>query len=238
MKCAICGGKTFFRASRTKRGYWICPACFKKAGSFRGWMTVRKLPLNEIEKRIYETAAQTVGRRKKGPASAGIGTDDFVPTHIIGKNLMLIDERNKKIRFPKLSTKDSLRCSGGGAGRESDTFQFRDMIDYEVLEDDRPIVKGSLGGAMLGEMVFGEGGAVLGSMLFGPKTVERCGRLWIRIIVDDLNHPMVEIDLLKQRVSKKSRRYKRAVADADRVASALQIILMRNEQRENGMGEY
>ena len=60
---------------------------------------------------------------------------NIIPTKVIGNNLMMIDEKNQKVQFPKMTTKDALRNYIGVASGNTSIYNFSDIIGYEVLEN-------------------------------------------------------------------------------------------------------
>lgn len=154
---------------------------------------------------------------------------NIIPTKVIGNNLMLIDEKNQKVQFPKMTTKDALRNYIGVASGNTSIYNFSDIIGYEVLENNHSVTKGSLGGALVGGLAFGETGAVLENILGAKKTVEVCNSLQVKVTVKNFDNPTIFVDLLDGKASKNSNKYKNAAEDAARIVSAIQIIMAVNQ---------
>ena len=115
MKCSVCGGKAGLTASRTKNGDWLCSKCFKKAGGLKTWMQVSQMPLGAIIEKVngsVESTTANVPQNSVQPQEANIS---IIPTKVIGNNLMLIDEKNQKVQFPRNEyqrcTEKLYRCS-------------------------------------------------------------------------------------------------------------------------------
>ena len=229
MKCSVCGGKAGLTASRTKNGDWLCSKCFKKAGGLKTWMQVSQMPLGAIIEKVngsVESMSGNVSQNSVQPQEANIS---FIPTKVIGNNLMLIDEKNQKVQFPKMTTKDALRNCIGVASGNTAIYNFSDIIGYEVLENNHSVTKGSLGGALVGGLAFGETGAVLGSILGAKKTFEVCNSLQVKVTVKNFDNPTIFVELLDGKASKNSSKYKNAAEDAARIVSAIQIIMAVNQ---------
>lgn len=70
---------------------------------------------------------------------------NIIPAKVIGNNLMLIDDKNQKAQFPKMSTKVVLINYIGVASGNIAICNFSDIIGYEVIENNNSVTKESLG---------------------------------------------------------------------------------------------
>lgn len=105
-------------------------------------------------------------------------------------------------------------------------FNYSDIIDFELVENDKTIVnKGGLGRAMVGGGLFGGVGAVVGGVTGKSKTERTVSSLKIKLIVRDMNNPNIYINLLASPTKSTSLIYKTAYEVSQRILSMLQIAL-------------
>ncbi len=135
MKCSVCGGKAGLTASRTKNGDWFCSKCFKKAGGLKTWMKVSQMPLGAIVEKVNGSVESMSGNVSQNSVQPQVTNTNIIPTKVIGNNLMLIDEKNQKVQFPKMSTKDALRNYIGVASGNTAIYSiFRILLDMRCLK--------------------------------------------------------------------------------------------------------
>lgn len=226
MKCSVCGEKAgLMTAQRTKYGDWLCLECFKKAGGFKTWMQIRQMPLGALIEKVNKSSEATLSVVPQTNGYAQESDTQMIPTQIIGNNLMLIDEKNQKVQFPKISISDWLNNCFGAASGNTAIYNFSDIIGYEVFENNNSITKGGLGGALVGGLTFGETGAIVGSIISAKKTFGICRSLQVKVTVKNFDNPTIFVECLEGKASKNSRKYKNAVEDASRIVSAIQIIM-------------
>lgn len=145
MKCSVCGGKAGLIASRTRNGDWLCSKCFKKAGGLKTWMQVSQMPLGAIIEKVNGSVESMSSNVSQNSVQPQVTNTNIISTKVIGNNLMLIDEKHKKVQFPKMSTKGALRNYIGVASGNTAIYNFSDIIGYEVLENNHSVTNGSLG---------------------------------------------------------------------------------------------
>lgn len=117
-------------------------------------MQVTQMSLGAIIEKVngsVESMTANVPQNSVQPQEANIS---IIHTKVIGNDLMLIDEKNQKVQFPKMSTKDALINYIGVASGNTAIYNFSDIIGYEVLENIHSVNKRSLGGALVGGLAF------------------------------------------------------------------------------------
>lgn len=107
-------------------------------------------------------------------------------------------------------------------------YAFSDLLDYEVIDNGEVVVGGSVLGTAVGAMAGGLTGALLGAS--ASKATDWCNELKIKISVNDISTPTVEIPLIKKAELKDSNAYKKAVQTADEIAGVLKVIKARNDR--------
>ena len=99
MKCSICGGKAGLTASRTKNVDWLCSKCFNKAGGLKTWMQVSQMSLGAIVEKVNGSVESMSGNVSQNSVQPQVTNTNIIPTKVIGNNLMLIDEKNHKVKM-------------------------------------------------------------------------------------------------------------------------------------------
>lgn len=74
-------------------------------------------------------------------------------------------------------------------------FEYKDILDFELLENGKTVTKGGLGSAVVGGVLFGGVGAVVGSVA-GKKTKQEITEYRIKITTNNPFYPSVYINLL------------------------------------------
>lgn len=105
-------------------------------------------------------------------------------------------------------------------------YAFSDLLDYEVIDNGEVVVGGSVLGTAVGAMAGGLTGALLGAS--ASKATDWCNELKIKLSVNDISTPTIEIPLIKKAALKDSNAYKKAVQTADEIAGVLKVIKARN----------
>lgn len=109
-------------------------------------------------------------------------------------------------------------------------YRYTDLVSYELLEDDDQVTSGGLGSAVVGGVLFGGVGAIVGSTS-GKKTTKKViNNLSIKMTVNDLDHPLVVIQLINKKTKTKSKEYQAAINTAHKILSVLEIITKKSEE--------
>lgn len=103
-------------------------------------------------------------------------------------------------------------------------YSYDDILDYELIEDEKSIIKGGNGKALIGGMLFGAPGAVVGGVTAKKKIEQRCTKLQVKITIKDMTNPVQYIDLLSGSVRKNNFWYDTAYKNAQEIISMLQIM--------------
>lgn len=213
INCAVCGKElkvfSFGGKVMLKDGY-LCSDCCKKAGyNPLTWTGNLKTTVREIENKINGTCdSEKAGVHKK---------EKFVATSIIGNRLMLDEEHECW----------TIRNIFGI--QNSEVYSFKDIISYELLENEKTVVQGGRGAALVGGAFFGLEGAVLGGVLGKKKVREKCTSLKVKITVNNLSSPAQYIEFINGSCYKESTVYRGFVNQAQEIISALDVICSRNK---------
>jgi len=134
----------------------------------------------------------------------------FSPTKEIGK-FMKIDDSNRIFMI-------------GDDIRGYDFFEFSNLLSFELLEDDQSIIKGGLGRAVTGGLLFGGVGAVVGGVTGKKKSKGLCNSMKIRMTFKNIPCNTFYISLISKETKTNSSTYAIAQQSAQSCLSALQII--------------
>lgn len=136
----------------------------------------------------------------------------FMPTKIAG-NILQVDEKTKRWRIHS----------------SVNIYNFHDIADFELLEDDETIVKGGgIGKTLVGGILFGGTGAVVGAVATKKERKSVCNSMKVKITLKNLQLPVTYINLIETATPKNSSDYRDKVQEAQEILSVLQ--LMCNEE--------
>lgn len=224
--CQVCNSEVGLNRWKIKDG-WICPNCFKKSG-----LKISDLKAStkeDIEKAIRERekinvkAPEEHSNINKLPNREGEELNTkFNITKKIGTYLE-IDDENKLWRIPKLTLT--------GKHKEVPIYHYEDIVDYDLLVDDVGIKGNSkFAGAAAGGILFGASGAILGALGSGKKSEVQSMK--IKIVLNDINNPMILIKLFDSGLKKGSWIYNHFTKTAQEILSVLDLIVKQNQQED------
>ena len=131
-------------------------------------------------------------------------------------DIIEIDEKNKKIAF---------LLKGIVAGQSRRIVDFKDILDFEILEDNESVIKGGLGRAIVGGALFGGVGAITGGVTGKRQTKQIVQRLELIIRLNTLDNPTINFVLIKNPVKKTSLTYQLNAKLAQDAISALNFVV-------------
>jgi hypothetical protein len=125
---------------------------------------------------------------------------------------ILIDNQNKKFIYQRGKT-------------YSKTYNFSDLINYEVYENGKSQVKGRAGSALIGGAFFGLGGLIVGSSM-SRNINEKCNQLKLIIRVNDITCPQIVITYVDNvDWDKRGYTYRAMKENLQSICSTLEFIL-------------
>jgi hypothetical protein len=206
--CVVCGNeaKTLGR-HKLKDGSYVCGDCVKKTNICAGWNldTLKASSVEQIRTRIknVEIAEAENSQRISG----------FTATKKFG-GYIWFDDNHKWFVLPKgLITSTIDGCH---------VYQYKELLDYELLKDGSTITKGGLGKALVGGAVFGVAGAIVGAT--SKKTKQVCEKLQIKITTTNSDNPLLFINLISTETKKNSMTYRLSSNIAQEILSKFHII--------------
>lgn len=103
-------------------------------------------------------------------------------------------------------------------------FNFSDIIDFELLEDDISVASGGLGRALVGGIALGGAGAVVGAVTGKKVTKKKITKLIIKITLNDFDFPCIMITLIDKPIKTSSKDYQKAFNEAHQLLSILNVM--------------
>lgn len=163
-------------------------------------------------------------QKKKGSAIASTSLDLENKGFIISKQVfapgnalsLLVDNTNNKWAIVSPHTP------------HVDILDYSDLIEYELLEDGDSLVKGRVGSAVVGGVLFGGIGALAGASR-KKKVKSVCNSMSVRIVVNNLDNPQYVIPIISSQVKTDSILYQSAMTIAQEFTSLLALIKARAE---------
>ncbi len=160
-------------------------------------------------KKKYAQFTEMLSTELKIPIE-GLSDNSFNATKIV-KGYLEVDENKRK-----WSTANNF-------GRLK-TFDYEDIVNFELIEDGETIFSGGLGRAAAGALIFGGVGAIVGGVTGGKKSKSLCTSLMIKISINNIQNPVEYINFINTPTKKKSSSYQSAFKLAQECLSILEII--------------
>ena len=139
----------------------------------------------------------------------------FSPWYAVS-NLAQFDDRRKEVHFSKV-----------GLSVEEDAYiiAYRDLVGCDLFEDGKMVEKGSLVGAVTGEVLFGGlEGALLGSVACTYNEAY-CSSMVLKIITRQRGNEVIFLPLIQGKTKCDSAGYRRAVKDAFEIVDKIDEIV-------------
>lgn len=208
--CAICGEDAGFDRRVIANKEIICPNCLKKSElTPRQLFRMKRLTVEEVKQGIKDR----VNRMNHN----GEEILNFKATRKIGL-IMQFDDTNKKILIP-------------GEFGVFHLLNYKDIISFELLEDNEIVSSGGVGRALVGGVLFGGAGAVVGAVT-NKKTKQYCTNLKIKLSINNVEKPALYISFINKKTKVGSSTYVAAYNEAQECISTLQIICDNNSKGE------
>ena len=208
--CAICEKDCGLNRFQIKDKLWVCPNCFKAAG-LTATSPVRTMTPDVIKSMIA-----------KREADANKLASFQITKQVAG--WLKVDE-NAREWF----------ISDGFAGgvKNPRIHSYDEVLDFELLEDGGSIVKGGLGRAVAGGVLFGGVGAIVGGATGKRKGKPTCTSLKIKITLNDMTTPTEYINLISTETKKSSMLYQTCEKQAQEILSLFQVMCESNKAAQS-----
>lgn len=208
--CAICEKDCGLNRLQIKDKVYICSKCFKEAG-LTMISPVKTMSANDIKEII---------RRRRIDA-------DKLSKFKVTKQISIwlkIDENAREWFIPD---------GFAGSVKTPRIHSFDDILDFELIEDGNSIIKGGIGGAVVGGVLFGGVGAVIGGVAGKKKEIPICSSMKIKITLDDIMYPNEYINLITVETKKNSIAYKNYRKQAQDIISLFHVMCASKKTQQN-----
>lgn len=211
----------------TKKG--TCSICNKE-------QTKNKLADGYICKSCFKGNTQVLLRKPIRPLRSITVAEitEMIKDNI--ENKKLIEEFNPSKKFTGIQFDTNKKQFMINQGIDK-IFDYKEIVEFELLEDGETVTKGGLGRAITGAALFGGVGAVVGGVTAKRKTKSIVTSLKIKITLNDIQYPNTYISLIKTKVKTDSFLYKSMYKEAQDILSILAIIVKENENITNNIVE-
>lgn len=210
--CSVCGGEAGLNRHRIADKKWMCSSCFRKANIKVGSIS------NPIKSMTVEDIKNAI--EKQSDNKNVLAT--FTPTKRIGDKVEFDDNKKQWL----------ILSAYRGKRDKSTVYNYKDILDFELLEDGETVSQGGLGRALVGGALFGGTGAIVGGVTGKRKNKDVITSLRIKITLRDINNPVEYIDFITFKTKKNSFLYKDLYNQAQECLSTLQLICDQLEQTE------
>ncbi|WP_188206960.1 SHOCT domain-containing protein [Alkalibacillus aidingensis] len=152
---------------------------------------------------------------------------------------ILIDEDNKKV------------CIVWQGMNRHKVFNYRDILESEIIEDGETITKSSrksqIGGALLGGVLAGGVGAIIGGLSGKQKSDKEIISLDLKLVVNNTQNPVYTINFLKAEIEsisqkpipikKSSSQYKLSKNKINHWHSLITVLIKQADEEDNKQPE-
>lgn len=206
--CPLCGSKYSFANAKftINSGENICTKCVIEMTGYlkEHQMTLKRKSFNEIEE-LYNL-------EKEEPVLPG---DNFVVSKTIAE-IIEIDQTQNKLRPT-------------GEYFKNHIIPIDSITNFEIVQDGQTISSGKLGRAVVGGILFGGAGAVVGAVT-GNKSKTQVTELRIKLMINDIDHPLFYIPVLKKTAYTDTYDYQSAIRAAEEVISVLNLLVSKSNK--------
>jgi len=131
------------------------------------------------------------------------------------------DRKNEYVFFISKEKEEIFFCNA--VEKNFFIFKFKDIVDFEIIEDKNVVFKNSAGGMIAGGLLYGGIGALAGSNI-EKKVIEKSFLLKIKIYFDNIDCPEINMKFLTKEVKRSSYEYLEAKEDMEKFASTLKVV--------------
>ena len=208
--CPVCGKEIKLLTGKVKvKDGTVCTPCVKKAG-------FNTLSLNELQLVEGYTVEQISNLVYPGRNINSLEQSDMPSISSIGP--LTFDDGSQIVVYTK--------------GLLSQQFQYSQIINAEILENNVTKQKSGAGGAVLGTVVAGPVGTVVGGLM-GRKSKNLCNSIKLEIDLSYSKNGPVFIELINKPIEIGSKEYLRTTQLSRELLSKLQEIISKNEEQHN-----
>lgn len=132
------------------------------------------------------------------------------------KDKVIIDDQNKVFVIAKIESYAKKKYS-------LNKFQYSKLLDFELIENNERIIKGSAMKTAAGGLTLGIVGAIIGAS--SKKELEKyCKNMKLLVNLDDLDSPLIQIPIIDKKIDKSLPKYKKMRKKAEELAGVFKYI--------------
>lgn len=156
--------------------------------------------------------------------------EDFSATQLLigseGNTGLAIDEQRKKVCLID-------QRQGNATFR---LIPYKDLISSELFEDGTTVTKtmraSQIRGAIVGGLVLGGVGAIIGGLSGKNQASSRVKEVTLRIVVNDIQSPLHDVNLLNLETTKDNAVYKQAIEQARQWQGIMEVAIRQADQED------
>ncbi len=114
-------------------------------------------------------------------------------------------------------------------------YTYKDLIGYEIYENESSVVQGTAGRSLVGGIFFGLEGAVIGGNS-GRKIGNYCQKLELIIRLNDIDLPQIKFSYVNAQIEKSSFTYSTLKNQLQGICSILEFIINNKKLEESAQG--
>ena len=123
-----------------------------------------------------------------------------------------------------LAVESAVKLTKAQLNKQKGIYEFKDILTFELIEDNMQVASGGVGMALAGGLLFGGDGAIAGGIVGNRKTKKVIEKMIVKINVNDIDNPLIMIPLITKSTKTKSREYEEAFNMAQKLMTLLNTI--------------
>ena len=209
---------------RVKNGEELCSACGKQLSLLRGYGTLQDGSLVCHDCIVQSSIPSTqisefdLNSFKQRSESMAALRASYHATECLSSSFD-VDDKHKGFRIRE--------------GALAKLYQYQDLVEFGLEEDNETISSGGVGRAVAGGVLLGPAGAIVGGVTGKKRAKNYCESMQIRISVKNADPSTVYLTFIKKKTKKNSSDYKKASASAAKCMNALEQIAKEAERMES-----
>lgn len=156
------------------------------------------------------------------------------------KSVIAIDETKQKICFVENTVKgiDKFKNNSKGFSYDYTLYNFKDLLEAEILQDGETVTKTSrgsqIGGALIGGVLAGGIGAIIGGLSGGTTSDNEFNQIALKVLMNDTQNPVKLIYFLDEvaSVKKYEEKYKEANSNSMEWHGLLKVIIQQVDKED------
>lgn len=223
-ECLICGKKVGMLSTKHKcKDGIICLDCYRNTRMPSDQETLKQVALASLDEFWGLVEVNNDRLRALDELADEIQTFDF--TTAMGE-WAKFDDESRRVLFKSHHNPYSQQFKA----EDYAIFDYDQIVDFELLEDGDSVLKGGVGRAVVGKVLFGNVGAIVGSTTRKERAV--CNSLIIKMTVKDYVAPAFYVNLITSEMRKDNQTYKELYQYAQDITAKLNIIASEKKEME------